>query len=88
MPMFLTAWTGDYIAGTDLLFPAFPALDPTATGRDNQVLPEWVRMPCRAGARLEGYQSSRDTRGLVCLKKRVDANIAGEILFRALRRRL
>ena len=52
----------DHVAGPDLLDRAALALRPAAAGGDDQRLPERMRVPCGARARLEGDAALPATR--------------------------
>src|SRR5262245_37410039 len=54
MPVLLARRRPDDVTGPDLLDGPAPALHPAAAGGDDQRLTQWMGMPCRAGARLEG----------------------------------
>jgi len=53
MPMLFTGRKPDHIAWPDFLDRAASALRPTKTGRNDQRLTEWMRMPGGASTRLE-----------------------------------
>ena len=53
MPMLFTGRKPDHITGPDFLDRAASALRPTKTGRNDQRLTEWMRMPGGASTRLE-----------------------------------
>src|SRR5689334_4305173 len=80
MPV-LFAWREpNHITGTDFLDGAAFTLRPSGTGRDNQRLAERMRMPGRARAGRKSDTGTAAARGLSCLKQRVDADRAGEIV--------
>ena len=60
--MFYTGRTPNHITGTDFLDRAAPTLRPAAASSYNQRLTKGVRMPCGAGAGLEGDADAKDTR--------------------------
>jgi hypothetical protein len=64
----------DDVTWPDLLDRAAPPLHAAASGRHDQRLSEWVRMPIRARARLERNVRAAGPRGIVAIKERIDAN--------------
>src|SRR5215472_8001235 len=62
MPMLLVGRKPDDIARPDFLNRAALSLRPAATSRDDQGLPERVRVPGGPCTRLEGDACSSDTR--------------------------
>src|SRR5213075_1330864 len=64
------------------------ALNAAETRGDDQRLTKRMRVPCRAGAGLEGDVAATDTRRFGRLKQRIDAHLPGEPFGRALARRL
>ena len=88
VPMFFVRRKPDHVARPDFLDRSAFALRPAQTGRDDQRLTEWMGMPCRAGAGLEGDAGAPSTCRVGRLEQRVDADGAGEIVRRALTRRL
>src|ERR1700737_634118 len=54
MPVLLTGLEPDYIPWTDLFDRPALALHPAAPEDDDQRLTQWMRVPCRARAGLEG----------------------------------
>ena len=54
MPVLLTGQEADYVARPNLLDGPSPALRTAAAGCHDQVLPQWMSVPCGASARLEG----------------------------------
>src|SRR5580693_8687869 len=78
MPMFFPGREPDDIAGPDLFDWSTLALCPAATGRNDQGLTQWMRMPGRTGAGFEGNACAGTSRGGFGLEKRVDADNAGE----------
>ena len=59
------------VAGADFPDRTAPQLHPSDPGYDVQRLPERMRMPCRARARLEPHPGAADTRG----RRRLDNGI-------------
>jgi hypothetical protein len=53
VPMLLTGREPDHIAWPDFLNRAAPTLRPSESGRNDQNLAQWMRVPCSAGARLK-----------------------------------
>jgi len=78
MPVFLAGREPDDITGPDLIDRASPMLDPAAPSRDDESLPEGMRMPCGARAGLEGYARALYPCRIRRLKKRIDPHGAGE----------
>lgn len=76
----------DDVAWADLLDRAALPLHPAQPGRHDQHLAERVRVPGRAGARLEGDESAGRTRRGVRREQAVDAHRSGEVLERSSRR--
>lgn len=64
VPMLLPRCNPDHVTGPDFLNRASPALGPAATGRDDEGLPERMRMPCRPRAGFEGYAGALNDRRL------------------------
>ena len=62
MPVLLAGREPDHVAGPDLLDRAALALHPAAAGRDDQRLPERMRVPGSASARLERDAGALDER--------------------------
>src|SRR5882672_7608253 len=60
MPMLLAGRAPDHIAGPDFLFGFAPTLRPAAAGRDEQCLPERVRVPCSASTGLECHADPKN----------------------------
>src|SRR5437899_10892254 len=83
VPMLLTRRKPDYIAWPDFLDRCAPTLRPTKARRDDQRLPEWMRMPGGARTRLECDARAANPRRLRRLKQRINSHIAGEILGRS-----
>src|SRR5215210_3075590 len=52
VPVLLVRWEPDDVARPDFLDRAALALSKAEPGRHDERLPEWVRVPCRASARL------------------------------------
>ncbi len=88
VPMFLVGREPDHVAGPDLLDRASLALRPAAAGGDDQRLAQRVRVPGRAGARLEGDDRPADAGGIAPLERLVDADAAGEPFGRSFDGRL
>ena len=84
MPMFFARRYPDHVSGTDLFDRAVPALYPAAAGRHDQGLAQRVGVPGRPGARLERDTGTVGARRSTCLKYRVDAHSASEIIARSL----
>jgi hypothetical protein len=61
MPMFLTRRKPDHVARPDFLYRAAPTLHPSETGRDDQHLTEWMRMPGGPGTRFERDAGASNT---------------------------
>ena len=59
------------------------ALHPAEAGRDDEGLPQGVRMPRRARAALERDLAAGDARGLFRLEQGIDPDRAGEPVGRA-----
>ena len=68
----------------DLLDRAAFALNPAASGSDDESLTERMRMPCGPRARFEGYAGTLYKCRIGCLKKRINPYRAGEPLCRSL----
>jgi hypothetical protein len=83
VPMFFAWREPDHIAGMNFFHrPAF-ALDPTATGGNDQRLPQRMRVPGGARARLECDARARHPCGRRRLKQRVNPHRAGKPVGRA-----
>jgi hypothetical protein len=76
--MFLAGRKPDDIARTDFFDRAALALHPTATGCDNQGLPERVRMPSGARTGLERDERPGKAGGLRRTEEGIDTHRAGE----------
>src|SRR5579859_981329 len=88
VPMLLAGREPDYITRPDLLDgSAFP-LSPARACRNDECLPERMRMPCSPRARLEGYAGALDKCRIGSLKKRIDPYGTSEPLCRSLARSL
>jgi hypothetical protein len=70
----------DDIARPDFLDRTAPALRPPDARSDDRRLPERMGMPRGAGTRFESDTGASTASGLRRLEKRVDADIAGEIV--------
>src|SRR5579871_3408314 len=86
MPVLLAGRTQDHVSGPDLLLGLAPTLGPAEAGGHDQRLTERMRMPSRAGARLECHAGSANARRCRCLEQRVDPDCAGEVVRRPLGR--
>src|SRR6476659_7682389 len=62
MPMLLTGRKPDHIARANFLDRSAPTLRPPKTGRDDQRLTEWMRMPGSARTGLERDTCATNTR--------------------------
>lgn len=80
MPMLLIRFEPDHIARPDFFNRAAPLLHSADAGRDDQRLPERMRMPGGSRAGLKGNTCTARTRGIGCLKKRVDPHCSREVL--------
>src|SRR5882724_5278781 len=88
VPMLLTRREPDDIPWPDFLNrPAF-ALRPAAAGRNDESLPQRMRMPGGAGTRLERHTGTDHARRIGRLKQRIDADRAGKVVGRSLAGRL
>ncbi len=88
MPMLLARRKPDDIAGANFLDQAALAPGPAAAGYDDQCLTQRMRVPSGAGAGLERDAGADDARRIGSRKQRIDADLAGEIVRRALAGRL
>src|SRR5882724_804545 len=86
--MLLTRRAPDRIAGSNFLFRATLALDPPAPGRDDQRLPQRMRVPCCPSAGLERDTDGEHTCRSWRLGQWVNAHSAGKVLSRSLAGRL
>jgi hypothetical protein len=84
VPMLLARREPDDVPRPDLLDRPALALRNAAAGRDNQCLPQRMRVPGRARAGLERDAGAADARRIGCLEHRVDADRAGEPFRRPL----
>ena len=53
--MLLSRREPNHISGVNFLYCTAFALSPSAAGRDDESLPERMRVPCSPRARFEGY---------------------------------
>ena len=74
VPVLLARREPDHVAGMDFLDRAALPLDPAATGRDDQGLPQRMGVPRRPGPGLERDAGTGRTCRSVCLEQRVDAD--------------
>src|SRR5690348_12871266 len=88
MPVLLTRLEPYDVAGTDLLDRASLALRTSEAEGDDERLTQWMCVPCRARARLEGDRGAGRAPGRRRREERIDANGAGEPVVWALRRGL
>ena len=79
MPMLLAGRNPHHIAGSDFFNRSALGLDPAQARHDDQRLAERMRMPCRAGARLEGNAAAIQAYRFSHLKHRLRANRTAEI---------
>src|ERR687897_2999470 len=86
MPVLLTRRKPDHIPWVDFLDRAAPSLHPSAAGRDDQGLTEWMGVPCRARARFERDAGATSTCRIGRLEQRIDPYGAGEPVRRSLAR--
>src|SRR5215469_10984647 len=84
MPMLLARRARHHIAGPDHLDRPTPALNQTEARSHNKRLPEWVRVPVAARARLERDVGTARARGCWRFEQWIDPNRASEILRRPL----
>ncbi len=82
VPVLVTGRAPDHVTGADFDDRAALALGPAAPGGDDQGLAERMGMPGAARAGLEGDAGAGDARRFGRRIQRIDANRAGEILFR------
>src|SRR4051794_37999011 len=69
----LLAWSErDHITWTDLFDGATPALCPSATGRDEEILAERMRMPRSTRTRLKGNECASSARGVGRVEERIN----------------
>jgi hypothetical protein len=68
MPVLLTGRKPDHITRADLLYRPAPTLDPAAASRDDEILTEWMRMPCSPRVRLESHAGALNKCRIGCLK--------------------
>src|SRR5579859_415567 len=88
VPVLLARREPDHVTRPDFLHRSALALDPAATGRDDQRLTQWMRMPGRPGAGLERDAGATSTCGIGRLEQGIDTDRAGEIVRRSLAGRL
>ncbi len=88
MPVLLTRREPNHITGPDLLDWAAPPLHAATSSRDDEHLPEGMRMPCGPRAWLEGYAGTLNKCRIGCLKKWIDSYRTSEPLRRPLGGRL
>ena len=74
--------TPDHVSRLDFLDLAFPFPGSANPGRNEQVLPCRVNVPCGSGPWLEGDIGTGKGRRIICREQRVDTHIAGKILGR------
>src|SRR5256885_9932211 len=83
MPVLFTGREPDDVTGADLLnWPAL-ALGPTAAGRDNERLTEWMCVPRGSCARLERYAGALNKCRIRSLEKWIDPHRTGEPVRRS-----
>src|SRR5579863_7190992 len=68
MPMLLAGWKPDHVPGADFLDRTAQTLRQAGTGGDDQGLAERMRMPGRAGTRLESHIGPADACRRRCLE--------------------
>src|SRR3989442_10682724 len=78
MPMLLAGGKPDPVARPNLLDRFTPPLHPACSEHHNQSLPQGMRMPRRASARLERDAGAGRARWIGGLKQRIDPHGAGE----------
>lgn len=83
VPVLFAGREPDDIAGAYLLDGSALALHAATAGDDDQSLPERMRVPGGAGARLEGDLRALHPRGIEGIEERIDADRAGEPVRRA-----
>src|ERR1700704_3854532 len=88
VPMFFARGKPDYVTRSNLLDRASPSLRAAAACRDNQRLPERVRVPGRPRTGLECHAGADDARRIGCAEERIDAYRAREVLCGSLAGRL
>src|SRR5262249_7574082 len=88
VPMFLAGRKPDHIARPDFFDRTAPTLRPADACSDDERLPERMGMPGGAGPRFESDAETGRARRLGCLKKRIEADGACEIIRRSLAGRL
>jgi hypothetical protein len=88
VPMLLSRRAVHDIAGPNLLPRLAPTLSPTASGGHEQDLTQWMGMPGRTGARLEGHGCAQQARRRGRLEEGIDADPAGEPVRRTFQRGL
>ena len=88
VPMFFPRRDPNHVTRTDFLDRSAPALRPATASRDNQRLPEWMRVPGGTSAGLEGDARTRNASRIGRLVQRVDTHCAGKPVVWAFARRL
>src|ERR1700730_4239806 len=88
VPMLLTGRKPDHVTWPDFLHRAAPTLHPPETGRDNQRLTEWMRMPSGPSSRFECDVCATDACRVGRLEQGVNAHRSGEIVRGSLAGRL
>lgn len=83
VPVFLARWEPDYVTWPNLFDRSSPALDPAATGGDDEGLAQGMSVPGGSGSRLKRDDRARDPRGLGSLERGVKAYRASEPVGRA-----
>ena len=83
--VFLVRRKPDYIARSNLLDGSAVALRPPKPRCNNQRLTEWMRMPGRAGTRLEANACATDTRRSRRLESGIDSDATCEPVCRSKR---
>src|SRR5947208_12093054 len=86
--MLLAGRERDYVARPNLLDWSPPPLRPACSEHHNQSLPQGMRMPRRASARLERDAGAGRARRIGGLKQRIDPHGPGEPVGWALARGL
>jgi hypothetical protein len=88
MPVLFARRKPDHVSGAYFLSCAAFPLDPSTAGRDNQRLPEGMRMPGGTRRRFKGDAGAGNKRRVRCLKERVNAYSAGKPVCRTFARGL
>ena len=86
MPVLFSGLEPDSIAGLNHLDRPPFALSPATSSRHNEGLAEWVSVPCRSCAWLEGDDGAADSCWIGSLERLIDANYASEPVGRSLGR--